>query len=158
MACTDKFQIIRDSREKQGWTFATSASCSGTDVRRLETGDYTIVGWESAFVVERKASITEYAGNLFEPRFERELVRLDSFAHPYLFLEFEYDDLMRYPQSTDIPRYKWKYLRVTPHLLLKRHHELRLRHPTLRVEFVGKHGKQVALSLFKRIVENVPRP
>lgn len=151
-----KYRVIRDTREQQGWTFGPSRSCSGTDICKLDTGDYTLKNYESLFVIERKGSIEEFAQNLFQNRFWRELERLNLFQHAYLFLEFTYEDLMSYPKTTSIPKYRWKHIKVTPPLLLKRYHEMRLAHPTLRVEFVGKYGKDVASSLFKRIYEHVP--
>ncbi len=158
MACDDRYRVIRDTREKvgQGWEFVGSTRCSGTTIRKLDTGDYTLEKLETAFVIERKGSLSEYAGNLFEKRFENELVRLDTFEFPFLVLEFSLEALMRFPEGTGIPKYKWRYLRVTPSLLLKRHQEIQLQHPRLHVEFVGPHGKEYASSLFKRMAERVP--
>lgn len=150
-----RHQVIRDSREKdgQGWTFAPSTRCSGTVVATLKTGDYTLAGLEDRFVIERKGAVAEYAANLFQARFARELDRLDAFEHPYLFLEFSFGDLLTFPATSGIPRARWKFLRATGPLLVKAHHELRIRHPRLRVEFVGAHGKDAAASLFKRMAD-----
>lgn len=158
VACDDRYRVIRDTREKlgQGWEFQASTRCSGTVIRKLDTGDYTLEGLETSFVIERKGAVVEYANNLFEKRFEAELQRLDSFVHPYLVLEFSLADLMRYPEGTGIPKYKWRYLRVTPALILKRHQEIQIQHPRLRMEFVGAHGREYAASLFKRVAERVP--
>ncbi len=158
MKCDDRYRVIRDTREKvgQGWEFASSTRCSGTLIQKLDTGDYTLVGLEGRFVIERKGAVVEYVNNLFEDRFEAELVRLDSFEHPYLLLEFSLADLMRYPEGTGIPKHKWRYLRVTPPLIMKCHQEIQLRHPRLRMEFVGAHGKEYASCLFKRVADLVP--
>ena len=47
------FVIVRDDREKQGWEFA--AYPNEVTVQRMETGDYTIAGYEDVFAIERKS-------------------------------------------------------------------------------------------------------
>ena len=41
-----KFTIIRDTREKKGhgWWFDESSHCTGTEVKKLDVGDYSIKG------------------------------------------------------------------------------------------------------------------
>jgi ERCC4-type nuclease len=150
------YTVLRDTREQAGWTFPKSDRCAGTHEATLKTGDYTLAGWEGRLAVERKGSPAELAANLFQPRFERELARLDAFEHPYLFLEFTADDVVRFPFNSGIPPARWRSLRVTPQLFLKRLHEAQLDHPTLRVWFVGGRGREVASSLFKRLTERGP--
>jgi hypothetical protein len=128
----------------------------GTEVRHLKTADYTLAGLENWFAIERKKTASEFSQSLFAPRFERELCRLDSFEHPYLFLEFSWKEMLEFPRGGGIPPHKWKNLRVTSDLLVRKYHEMRLAHPTLRVEFVGPHGRDAASSLFKRIWERRP--
>jgi hypothetical protein len=148
-----KFTVIRDTREQEGWIFQARARCLGTEVQTLSTGDYTVKGFEKVFCLERKFSSSEFCQNLFQPRFHRELERLDEFEHPYLFLEFEWKQLVEYPRGSGVPPSKWRSLKVRPDLLIKTYHEMRLAHPRLRVEFVGQQGRTAALSLFKRIVD-----
>lgn len=150
-----KYLVIRDTREKLGWQFDKSAHCLGTEVRTLETGDYTLDGYEKVFIIERKRSTGELAANLFQARFERELDRLDRFPHAYLVLEFEMADILSFPRNSGIPRSRWKSLKVTSGVLLKRLHEVQIAHPGLRILFVGKHGREALSSLFKRVMENV---
>jgi ERCC4-type nuclease len=59
---------------------------------RLETGDYVLASHPNRGCVERKAHLSELAGNLFDERryrlFTAELERLrDLFSHPLLLLE-----------------------------------------------------------------------
>jgi hypothetical protein len=93
---------------------------------------------------------------LFDDRFWRELDRLSLFEHPYLLLEFPFELMESYPKGSGIPPGRWRYLKVRGPLLVKRFHELRLSHPTVRTEFVGGSGKFYCLSLFKRLLDGPP--
>jgi hypothetical protein len=148
------YLILRDSREKpgQGWEFDPSDTCLGTEVRALKTGDYSLEGYESVLAVERKRSTGEIATNLFEDRFWRELDRLEAFPLPFLVCEFTMDDLLSFPKNSGIPPGRWRFLKVRAPLLLKRFVEMTSRHKT-KVILAGKHGKAVASSIFKRVVE-----
>lgn len=93
-----KVTFIRDSREKkgQGFTWRITKDCDGTLERKLDTGDYSIVGFEEKISVERKGSAGELIGNLFSPdrkRFLRELERLKSFKFAWIMCEFTLDDV-----------------------------------------------------------------
>jgi ERCC4-type nuclease len=149
----DKYQVIRDSQEKANyWTFSCSKSCEGTEVKRLKTGDYTLVGLENVFTIERKGCIAEFAQNISQKRFERELKRLEKFKYPFILLEFTLEDIMRFPYSSNIPQHLWAKLRVNPSYILKRLLEYQLTYKT-KILLVGAHGKEVASSLFKRVYE-----
>ena len=148
------YEVVRDTREQRGWSFPASDSCVGTCVRTLETGDYTLIGYESKFVIERKRSIGELSQNLFEPRFERELERMDTFELAYLILEFDMAQIISFPVGSGIPEHRWQYSRLSPQVLLKRFHEIQIAHPTIHVILAGKEGRNVASSLFKRVIEH----
>lgn len=50
-----KFKVIRDTREKVGyWDFVPDDRCSGTIEKAVQTGDYTLVGYEDVLCIERK--------------------------------------------------------------------------------------------------------
>jgi ERCC4-type nuclease len=68
-------QIIRDTREQNGFEFA-GFPCTVT-AGTLEAGDYALAGFERRVAIERK-SIQDLVGCLTgeRPRFERELQRL----------------------------------------------------------------------------------
>jgi hypothetical protein len=150
-----RYQVVRDTREKdgQGWSFAPSTACLGTVRRKLDTGDYTIEGLESLFTIDRKKSVSEFAGNLFQERFAREMDRMASLKMAIVMLEFEYEDLCEWPQSSGIPRSRWRYLKVTSSLLQKRFWEYRIKYPHVHFEFVGNRGKDASSALFKRVFE-----
>jgi len=150
------YTVVRDTREKigKGWNFKRSQNCSGTVLGSLKSGDYTLRGLESIFVIERKGLISEFAHNLFDKRFEAELERLELIEFPFVLLEFTMEDLIQYPVGSGIPARRWKYLKIKGPQLLKRFIEFQLRFKSKFI-FVGEYGQQVATSIFKRIVERV---
>ena len=149
-----KYKVIRDTREKEnyGWDFNQSKNCSGTETRTLPTGDYTIEGYEQEIVIERKGCVAEIAMNIFEPRFERELDRLESYNYPFLLMEFDLADVIRFPEGSSIPKYKWSSIKVKPFLILKKLTEYQLVYKTKFI-FCGKNGKEMCASIFKRFLE-----
>ena len=149
-----KYTVIRDSQEKKGkgWQFRASANCYGTEIKKIETGDYTLKGYENIFTIERKGRISEWAANMSQPRFTRELERLAQFKHPYILLEFDMKDLMKYPIGSGIPKKKWRYIKMKDSLLLKRTLEITVDYG-IPIYFCGNFGQEVAVSLFKRIIE-----
>lgn len=147
-----KFTVIRDTREKDnyGWQFNKSKYCRGTENLALATGDYTLLGYENSFVIERKGSISEWANNVYQDRFTRELERLEDIKYSFILLEFNMSDIVNYPMGSGIPKTKWKYLKVRGSNLLRRTMEIIVKYNT-SILFCGNKGKDVALSLFKRI-------
>lgn len=150
------YTIIRDTREKKdcGWIFRQSEYCDGTEIKKLDTGDYAIKGYEDFFVIERKGSITEFVQNIVEVRFEKELQRLESVKFPFILLEFELNDIMKFPIGARIPKYKMKYVKIKPAFILKRLCEFQFQYKTKFI-LCGNSGKDMAISLFKRFMELV---
>ena len=149
-----KFVVIRDTREKEnkGWEWQPSSFCAGTVNRKLDTGDYSLDGYEGVLAVERKGSVAEWCHNVFEKRFEAELERLSLFRYPFILLEFNMSDVMRFPVGSGIPRKLWNKLRISGPLLLRKTIEIPVKY-NINVLFVSKYGKDVATSIFKRVVE-----
>jgi hypothetical protein len=145
------YRVWRDTREKLGWSFPRSSGCDGTSDRTLKTGDYTIEGMEDRFTIERKGTVGELAQNLFQDRFRRELDRMEQCEHAYLVLEFSVADVMTFPVNSGIPPSRWRFLKVTPQLLLRRLQEVQIAHPRLHV--AGDHGREYAQGLFRRMAE-----
>lgn len=151
----DKFKVLRDTREKEGngWNFIKTDRCLGTKIEKLYPGDYSIDGLVDKFVIERKGSISEFVGNLYQDRFYRELDDLNKMEHPYLILEFDFGLMDIFPKNSGIPMFKWDTMKLRGPQIIKTYHEMRLSYPNIRVDFVGASGKSYALSLFKRVVE-----
>jgi len=160
MAKIRPFTIIKDTREKQGYTFAASRTkyhvCKGMVVRKLDTGDYSVEGLEDKVCVERKASVVELANNVgvSRRRFDAEIERMKEFPHRFLVLEFSLTDLMDFPEGSDVSDREIKKLRITNKYMLRYLMELQINHG-VNVIFCDskKNAKWTVLSILKRINE-----
>lgn len=154
-----KYTVLRDTREKNGngWVFAPSTACLGTHTCTLKTGDYTLEGFETTLCVERKGSLREFATNLFQKRFENELIRMADYEVAIVILEFDMEAITRWPEGSGIPKYKWKRLKLRSASIMKRFWELSLKYPYVHFIFAGYEGKEAASSLFKRFLENAKK-
>ena len=92
------FIILEDTREKKPWSF----SFFGVEQKRVkvDTGDYTIEGYEDIISIDRKRNIAELYQNLFKeyPRFKREMERMEE-MESYIVCEFPYSDVLDFPHS-----------------------------------------------------------
>ena len=113
-------KIIQDSREK----IPFNLSFYGFDIerRKLDCGDYSVVGYENFISIDRKKSVSELASNLFEDyvRFKKEMIRAKEITHFFLLFEFDLSSVLIYPNGSGIPRRKWPYLAATPRKILER--------------------------------------
>lgn len=109
-----RFHVIKDTREKSGhgWWWDEDSYCSGTTKAKIDIGDYTIEGLEKLLCIERKESVSEFAGNCTEKRFWREMDNMSLFPHKFLILEFSWLDIERYPAGSGIPKSKWGSIRI----------------------------------------------
>ena len=151
------YVVIRDTREKpdHGWFWDASSTCGGTTVAKLNEGDYSIDGYQHLVAIERKGSVSELAANVTQDRFYRELERLRAIKYVWLLLEFDVEDLYQYPVGSDVPKYKWKKIRIRGPYIMKCLTEIQINYPNINVVFCGSHGKEIASNIFKRIVEKV---
>ena len=105
--------IIQDTREKKPWDL----QFYGFEVihKKLDTGDVAIQDREDFLFIDRKASISELAQNLFYDykRFKAEMIRASLIKHAYLVCEFGFEHVLIFPKSSNIPRKKWEGLRAT---------------------------------------------
>jgi ERCC4-type nuclease len=154
------FTIIKDTREKQGYTFEASRTkyhvCKGMVVRKLDTGDYSLEGLEDKVCIERKASVVELANNVgvSSRRFMAEIERMKEFPHKFLILEFSLTDLMNFPEGSDVPEKEIKNLKITNKYMLRFLMELQINH-SVNVIFCDskKNAKWTVLSILKRVNE-----
>jgi hypothetical protein len=142
------YTIVRDTREQKGWDFSNENIID----KYLETGDYSLEGYENKLAIERKGSIVEFASNITQKRFERELERLEAYDHSFLILEFTLDDVFNFPNCCDIPFFLRKKLKIKPYFFLRRITEFQLKYKT-KLIFAGDRGKEIAKSIFNRFVE-----
>jgi ERCC4-type nuclease len=152
MAATN-YTVIKDTREQQGWVFEPSKNCEGMIVDTLKTGDYTIVGYEKLLTIERKGSVSEFANNVTQARFERELERMLEYKYRYVVLEFDMPSMLIFPKNCGIPAFKQKFMKMTGYAVLAKMFEFQIKY---NVQFIhaGFAGKDVATSIFKRVIEN----
>lgn len=99
-----KFTIVRDSREKDGsgWKFRASSNCDGMEIKKLDTGDYSVKGYEHLLMIERK-TIGDLWGTLTfgRERFMKEMDRALEYPIRYLIIEGTLKDIdagFRYSQ------------------------------------------------------------
>ena len=165
-----KYRVVRDTREKidQGWMFIESERCSGTRVEKLDVGDYSLSGFEKLVTIERKGSVSEFCGNLTQERFvgsydpkksfdkQAEFIRLEAITWPFIILEFTLEELLKYPDIPGIPPRLRKTIRFKGSAALKKIIELQMMYKT-KILFCGNKGKEVASSIFKRVVEEIEK-
>ncbi len=147
-----KYTIVKDSREKLGWNFTPDDFVQEMRIANLKTGDYSILGYENILSVERKGKITEFASNLIQDRFIRELERLEEIRYPFIILEFMMRDLIIYPANVNLPPRIRSRIRITGKFLLKKFIELQCRFKT-KIIFAGGCGKEITMAIFKQVVQ-----
>lgn len=148
--------VLRDTQEKKGiWQFNKSSVCAGTKDQSLDTGDYTLEGFEHIFAIERKASTGEIAGNVCTKQFANEMKRADrDLKHFFVVCEFSLQDVLNFPFGSHIPPKIWPKLKITANLLLKKIIEFEINHNVTFI-FCGNatNAKEVSKSIFKRMIE-----
>lgn len=145
------FVILRDDREKSRyrWTFAGHRCVKS----RLDTGDYTVKGYEDVLTIERKRDVAEIHKNLSKqewPRFKAELERMHDIKHAYILFEFSYEDVSRYP--FDLPPFVRRKIKVRGGYLHNRIRKIEEEYD-IKVIFCG--DKEQAINVAYEIMESV---
>lgn len=109
-----RFHVIKDTREKEGhgWWYDEDPYCSGTTKAKIHVGDYTIEDLEHLLCIERKESVSEFAGNCGEKRFLREMDKMETFKYKFLIFEFDWYHIEKYPEASKVPKSKWSSIRI----------------------------------------------
>lgn len=113
----NKYTVIRDTREKEGWYFPITGNCAGMIDKKLDTGDYSILGLEDRLCIERKRSVSEIAGNITQKRFVKEIERIKSYKYKHFIFEFPLEDVINFPQSTRLPPSLIAKIRISSNFL-----------------------------------------
>ncbi len=144
------FNIIIDTREQQAWEFPRHSTAN----KKLDTGDYSLAGMEEVLCIERKKSVSEIASNITEKRFEDVLERMTKYKYSYMIFEFSLTDVLMYPQGSEIPRHKWKYIRISPNFILKKLSEYMINY-NIKIIFGDspKNAQKIAMALMRRVYE-----
>ncbi len=152
---SERFTIWRDTREKvgHGWQFKQDEYCKGTIIKKLETCDYTIAGFENEIGVERKFSTAEVAQNIYEKRFERELQRMEQFKHGFMICEFDYTDVELYPINSGLPKSLFHKVQMSAKFLQSSLARYMIDYK-VKIIYAGKCGDVVCYNLFKHFMRN----
>jgi hypothetical protein len=112
--------IIIDSAEKMPWSFEIYP-CT-VERGNLQTGDYTLKGYENLLAVERKRNTGEISINLGLKwrTFHEEFERMSEFKYKYLICEFSLDDLIAFPDRSGIPKKTWPKIRTNGRFLISK--------------------------------------
>ncbi len=147
MISTD-FTIVVDTREQKPWVFSNNAKAN----HKLDTGDYSIQGLETLLAIERKRNVAEVANNITEKRFVDVVERLSKMKYAFILLEFDMEDVVRYPIGSDIPKRLWNKIRISPAFIIKHLTDLQIDH-NIKILFCGnsKNAEQIALSIMRKV-------
>lgn len=87
-------KIVIDSREQLPLDFKTSTHIEGVVIKKLEAGDYSILGYEDKIAIERK-SANDLFGTLGKghKRFNRELARAKGYDYFGIIIEDSFTDI-----------------------------------------------------------------
>lgn len=148
-------KIIIDTSEKKPWVFSKSDCVFAS----MDTGDYTLEGYETLLSIERKGSVSEFYHNICSTdlaRFRRELDRLSLFKYPFVILCFSMRDILLYPETTDLSYAIKRKIGRKGDFFLRQFCILQIDYPKVPFLFCDttEGGYKVALSLFKRVIEN----
>lgn len=99
MALDDPFTVVVDTREQAPWAFSPRVSI---ERRKLEVGDYSVVGLERRIAIERK-SVADLVGTLTRgrARFWRELRALAGYEYAAVFVEGGLPEIWRGDYRSD---------------------------------------------------------
>lgn len=128
-------KIIVDSREKKD--FFTFNSYKDVEVvnTKLDTGDYSLLGFENRITIDRKRNTNELQmcfGQSWK-RFQRELERMTKFEEAYILCTFPRENLYIFPEKSGIPFSRWKKIRTCAKFLVKRYRGIE---DVYRVKFI----------------------
>jgi ERCC4-type nuclease len=144
------FTIIQDSREQNPFYFRDYEVIT----RKLDTGDYSIDGFEDLVSIERKAGASELANNFVSKRFFDVLERLSKIKYSYIVVECSWEDILKYPVGSNIPSYKWKKIRIRSPFLLHKISEIQTKY---NIHFMVCDNRDIAkgitLNILKRVWE-----
>lgn len=92
------FQIVADTREQAPYTFPCAVLR-----KKLDAGDYSVLGHEHAVAVERK-SLGDFARTVIhdQARFEVELEKLSRFKSACIVVEADLDALLRKQHAEEV--------------------------------------------------------
>jgi len=147
------FRVIIDTKEKYPWAL-TSSYILGTEFRHLDTGDYTVEGFEDKLCIERKRTVNEIAQNLHEKRFGAQLERMAEFPHKYILIESSIQKVIEYPFLEDLPPKILKKIRVRGRYILKCLNRIQVKY-NIHIVYCGNTDNAiwVATNIMREVVD-----
>lgn len=151
----NNIKIIVDTREQQPWDFPRHEVAS----RKLDTGDYSMEGFEHLLCIERKKSVSEIANNITEKRFKDVINRMTTYKYPFILLEFDLEDVLQYPIGSNVPKKMWDKLKISPAFILKHLTELQV-YFNIKLLFCGSasNAEKMAIAIMRRVYELEGQP
>ena len=148
----EKPTLIIDTREKQPLQITCGKIYDNIIREKLDTGDYSIVGLEDVLCIERKGSVSEFAQNVIQDRFVRELDRM---THKYSFVLFEFtlEEMLKYPRDCGIPIRTIKKIRYNGKFVLSKLIGFQLTYPHIHFVFAGEDSVDFVNRICKQVVE-----
>lgn len=136
--------VLVDTKEQMPWHF------EGAKNQSLKTGDYTLEGFENILCIERKRNTGEFAKNICEARFVRELERMIPFKYSFIICEFDIHDVMSFPHNSGIPKKVWHKLRTKSQFLFGRINDFRIQYG-VQIILAGAYARDTAFDIMKRV-------
>lgn len=149
-------RIIIDTREQKELFLFKSFPVT-TVIKKLDTGDYSITGFEKKITIDRKRDANElqmcYGQNW--KRFNRMLERMNEFDEGYILCTFPEYHLEIFPQESNIPKHRWKYLKTSAAYLRYKTKKIQEDFPNIKILFGNTHyeSEEIAFNLLKTYYE-----
>lgn len=145
-------QIIIDTREQKD-LFLFKTFPVETVVRKLDTGDYSIRGFENKITIDRKRDTCElqmcYGQNW--RRFNNVLNRMSEFDEAYILCTFPFRHLEIFPEESNILKSRWKRIKTSAAYLRKKTRKIQEDFPNIKIIFGNTHyeSEEIAYNLLK---------
>jgi hypothetical protein len=121
----------------------------------MNTGDYTLEGYEDVVCIERKKSTGELAQNIGAKHvpFYKEMERMKAFPYRYLVLEFSESQVAVFPTDSGIPYRLQGKVRISANYLLSSIDRIRNEYDVDVIFANDRNGAiQCALEIFDKVI------
>lgn len=156
MAKKDEPIIIwADQREKTPYTFKKylfRGVVEIVEIKLLQTGDYTMPGYEDLICVERK-NPSDICSCIFAKRFKAELERMRTYKESHIVIDSTIEHLAEYPRW--MPHNVQSRIKVDGALVLRQIMEYQAEYPT-RWHFAGDKGEAWTVGLLRCAARHYP--
>lgn len=154
-------EIIIDTREQKD-LFLFRTYPVTTRIKKLDTGDYSVVGYEKKITIDRKRDSSElqmcYGQNW--KRFQRMLDRMTLFDEAYILCTFPEYHLQIFPQESNIPKSKWPKIKTSASYLRYKTKKIQEDFPNVKIIFGNSQyeSEEIAFNLLKTYYDKHKKP